>query len=134
MLQPDAEQKRLLSKDHPNPPQSPRLFCGDPVEGVEGREAPSKSRAEIARDAKAKADEERKENADFIWEVGHGGRQNYSDFGRVLAAAGALQSGQLLNLFHEDYSRMCSIISLVYLVGLVLIWFCPETKGQALPD
>jgi MFS family permease len=56
------------------------------------------------------------------------------NFGRVLAAAGALQSGRLLNLFHEDYARMCSIISLVYLVGLVLIWFCPETKGQALPD
>ena len=29
---------------------------------------------------------------------------------------------------------MCSIISLVYLVGMVLIWFCPETKGQPLPD
>jgi MFS transporter, SHS family, sialic acid transporter len=56
------------------------------------------------------------------------------NFGRVLAAAGVLQSGQLLNLFHEDYARMCSIISLVYLVGLVLIWFCPETKGQPLPD
>lgn len=56
------------------------------------------------------------------------------NFGRVLAAIGALQSGQLLNYFHEDYARMCSIISLVYLVGMVLIWFCPETKGQPLPD
>lgn len=56
------------------------------------------------------------------------------NFGRVLAAFGALQSGQLLNFFHEDYARMCSIISLVYLVGMALIWFCPETKGQPLPD
>jgi SHS family sialic acid transporter-like MFS transporter len=56
------------------------------------------------------------------------------NFGRVLAAAGTLQSGQLLNYFDEDYARMCSIVSLVYLVGLVLIWFCPETKGQPLPD
>jgi MFS family permease len=56
------------------------------------------------------------------------------NFGRVLAAIGALQSGQLLNYFQEDYARMCSIVSLVYLVGMVLIWFCPETKGQPLPD
>jgi MFS transporter, SHS family, sialic acid transporter len=56
------------------------------------------------------------------------------NFGRVLAAVGALQSGRLLNFFNEDYARMGAIMSLVYLVGLVLIWFCPETKGQALPD
>ena len=56
------------------------------------------------------------------------------NFGRVLAAVGVLQSGRLLDLFNEDYARMCSIISLVYLVSMVLIWFCPETKGQPLPD
>ena len=56
------------------------------------------------------------------------------NFGRVLAAVGALQSGRLLNFFNEDYARMGSMMSLVYVVGLVLIWFCPETKGQALPD
>jgi MFS family permease len=56
------------------------------------------------------------------------------NFGRVLAAIGALQSGRLLDYFHEDYARMGAIMSLVYLVGMVLIWFCPETKGQPLPD
>ncbi len=56
------------------------------------------------------------------------------NFGRVLAAVGALQSGRLVNQFHEDYARMGAIMSLVYLVGLVLIWFCPETKGQPLPE
>jgi len=56
------------------------------------------------------------------------------NFGRVLAAFGVLQAGQLVDFFGEDYARMCSIISLVYLVGMVLIWFCPETKGQPLPD
>ncbi|MEX2112581.1 MAG: MFS transporter, partial [Pirellulales bacterium] len=56
------------------------------------------------------------------------------NFGRVLAAVGVLQSGQLLNFFREDYAQMCSIISLVYLAGMVLIWFCPETKGKPLPD
>jgi MFS family permease len=56
------------------------------------------------------------------------------NIGRVLAAVGALQSGEMLRYFDGDYARMCSIISLVYLVGMVLIWFCPETKGQPLPD
>jgi MFS family permease len=56
------------------------------------------------------------------------------NFGRVLAAIGALQAGRLVKEFNEDYARMGSIISLVYVVGMVLIWFCPETKGQPLPD
>jgi MFS family permease len=56
------------------------------------------------------------------------------NFGRVLAAGGALGSGRLLEAFDGDYARMCSIISLVYVLGVVLIWFCPETKGQPLPD
>ncbi len=56
------------------------------------------------------------------------------NFGRVIAAAGALESGRLLNYFQEDYARMCSIISLVYLAGMVLIWFGPETKGKPLPE
>jgi len=56
------------------------------------------------------------------------------NFGRVVAAVGTLGSGQLLKNFDGDYARMCSIISLVYLVGMVLIWFCPETKGRPLPD
>jgi MFS family permease len=56
------------------------------------------------------------------------------NFGRVLAAVGALQSGRLLDYFDGDYARMGAIMSLVYLVGMVLIWFCPETKGQPLPD
>ena len=56
------------------------------------------------------------------------------NFGRILAAMAVLQSGRLLDYFHEDYARMGAIMSLVYLVGMVLIWFCPETKGQPLPD
>jgi MFS transporter, SHS family, sialic acid transporter len=54
--------------------------------------------------------------------------------GRILAAGGTLGSGALLASFHEDYARMCSVISLVYIVGLVLIWFAPETKGKPLPE
>jgi MFS family permease len=54
--------------------------------------------------------------------------------GRVLAAGGALGSGALLNAFDEDYALMCRVISLVYVLGLLVIWFCPETKGKPLPE
>jgi len=54
--------------------------------------------------------------------------------GRVLAAGGTLISGQLVAAFNEDYAQMCAVISLVYAVGLVLIWFAPETKGRPLPE
>jgi SHS family sialic acid transporter-like MFS transporter len=64
------------------------------------------------------------------------------NFGRILAAVGALQTGIL---FKSDiqlgslklpagYPSACSLISMIYLVGLVLIWFAPETKGRALPE
>ena len=54
--------------------------------------------------------------------------------GRIFAAVGTLGAGALLNAFNEDYARMCAVISLVYLVGLVIIWFGPETKGKPLPE
>ena len=54
--------------------------------------------------------------------------------GRILAAVGTLGSGALLASFHEDYAKMCSVISLVYVLGMVLIWFAPETKGKPLPE
>lgn len=54
--------------------------------------------------------------------------------GRILAAAGTLGSGALLASFSEDYARMCAVISLVYVAGMILIWFAPETKGKPLPE
>jgi SHS family sialic acid transporter-like MFS transporter len=54
--------------------------------------------------------------------------------GRLLAAAGTLGSGALVKHFHGDFGKMCSVISLVYAVGLILIWLAPETKGKPLPE
>jgi hypothetical protein len=28
----------------------------------------------------------------------------------------------------------CSVMSLVYVVGMLVIWLAPETKGKPLPD
>jgi len=56
------------------------------------------------------------------------------NIGRVLSAGGALFGGQLLKVFDGSYARMGSLICLVYLLGLVVIYFCPETKGKPLPE
>jgi len=54
------------------------------------------------------------------------------NFGRILAAIAALTTGHLMQLFDGSYARACGTITLVYLFGMVLIWFAPETKGKPL--
>ncbi len=56
------------------------------------------------------------------------------NFGRILAAGGTLSTGQLMQLFQGSYPRACSTITLIYVVGLALIWLAPETKGKPLPE
>jgi MFS family permease len=67
------------------------------------------------------------------------------NFGRILAAIGVLQVGNLLKLFDHDqlvagftiphgHPLACSTISLVYIVGMALIWLAPETRGKPLPE
>jgi MFS transporter, SHS family, sialic acid transporter len=56
------------------------------------------------------------------------------NFGRIFAAAGALGTGQLMQFFHGSYTRACGAISLVYVLGLILIWLAPETRGKPLPE
>lgn len=54
--------------------------------------------------------------------------------GRVIAAVGTFAaSGSLLSVF-GSYAVMGMIMSGVYLLGLVVIAFCPETKGKPLPE
>ena len=54
--------------------------------------------------------------------------------GRVLAAGGAVWGGSLVGLFDGSYARACSVITLVYAVGMIAIWFAPETRGKPLPE
>jgi len=54
--------------------------------------------------------------------------------GRIIAATGTfLASGGLMSLF-GSYALMGSVMCSVYLLGLVVIFFCPETKGRPLPQ
>jgi SHS family sialic acid transporter-like MFS transporter len=39
-----------------------------------------------------------------------------------------------MGLVEGGYPQACSIMSLIYLAGVVLIWFAPETRGNPLPE
>jgi SHS family sialic acid transporter-like MFS transporter len=52
------------------------------------------------------------------------------NFGRILAGFGVIWGGTI----GGSYARMGTYVSLIYVVGMVLIWFSPETKGKPLPE
>lgn len=57
------------------------------------------------------------------------------NFGRIIAAIGALQTGALIeNYFNKDYGQACAAMSFIYLVGLLLMPWIRETHRQELPD
>lgn len=65
------------------------------------------------------------------------------NFGRVIAAIGALQTGAITgwaaNLSLPSWLNggipiACSMMSIIYLAGVAIIWLAPETKGKPLPE
>jgi hypothetical protein len=56
------------------------------------------------------------------------------NFGRLIAAVGTLQMANLRTLFNDSYPQACSALSFIYLLGLVIIAFAPETRGKPLPE
>ncbi|CAA7601604.1 Major facilitator superfamily transporter [Acididesulfobacillus acetoxydans] len=55
------------------------------------------------------------------------------NFGRILAATGPLSTGLLVSTL-GSYARAVTIVSLIYIVGIVTLIWARETKGQPLPD
>ena len=53
--------------------------------------------------------------------------------GRILAATGPFLTGYLVSVL-GSFGRAASAISLIYLVGLFILIFAPETHGRSLPD
>jgi MFS family permease len=57
--------------------------------------------------------------------------------GRVIAAIGGLQIANLVSAFgtagFKSSANAYSTLAMIYLVGMVLVWLAPETKGKALP-
>ncbi|MEZ6141133.1 MAG: MFS transporter [Zavarzinella sp.] len=56
------------------------------------------------------------------------------NFGRIIAAVGVLQLGNMMRTYNLSYPTACSFLSLIYIVGFVVIWLAPETKGKPLPE
>jgi MFS family permease len=57
------------------------------------------------------------------------------NFGRILAAVGALQFSYLMrNVFDGSYPKACTVLSFIYVIGMLAIWFAPETHKQELPE
>ena len=66
------------------------------------------------------------------------------NFGRVLSAIGSLQTATLIAYFSrgiaperveiDAFSKAGATLASIYLIGVVIIWFGPETKGKPLPE
>jgi SHS family sialic acid transporter-like MFS transporter len=56
------------------------------------------------------------------------------NIGRVLAGFGVLGGGKLVTLFHGDYRKGMMTMCSIYLVGLVIILFAPDTGGKMMAD
>ncbi len=55
------------------------------------------------------------------------------NIGRVLASAGPFLTGLLVAAL-GDFGRAASAIAVIYVVGLLILPFAPETRGRALPE
>lgn len=56
------------------------------------------------------------------------------NFGRILAAVGGLQTATLMALFDGSFPMAGSVLTIIYLIGAVIVWFGPETRGKPLPE
>jgi SHS family sialic acid transporter-like MFS transporter len=59
------------------------------------------------------------------------------NFGRIIAAIGVLQLGNLkrwLAPYGWSDGNIFSLLAAIYLLGMLIIWLAPETKGKPLPE
>jgi MFS family permease len=56
------------------------------------------------------------------------------NFGRFASAAGVLFAGSLILWFHGDYARVGVITGLVYALGMIVVWWAPDTTRQQLKE
>jgi MFS family permease len=54
------------------------------------------------------------------------------NIGRVLAAGGPFVTGYLVTVL-GSFGRAASAVAVIYLVGILILPFAPETKGRPLP-
>jgi SHS family sialic acid transporter-like MFS transporter len=54
--------------------------------------------------------------------------------GRFATAAGLFAAGSLVTFFGGDYSRVGAVMALIYALGMVVIWFAPDTTNKSLEE
>jgi MFS family permease len=55
------------------------------------------------------------------------------NFGRIAAAVGVLFAGELVNkVFNGSYAQVGSYTSLIYVLGMIVIWFAPQPAAKDL--
>lgn len=56
------------------------------------------------------------------------------NFGRILTAVTVFTTGMLTTYFGGDYAKMGRVTSLCFAVGMIVIWFAPDTSQKQLED
>jgi MFS transporter, SHS family, sialic acid transporter len=56
------------------------------------------------------------------------------NLGRILTAVSAWKMGSLMGFFDNSYAHAGETLVYVYAIGIIGIWFLPETSGNPLPD
>jgi MFS family permease len=54
--------------------------------------------------------------------------------GRFATAAGLFFAGTLVGFFGGDYSRVGAVMALIYALGMIVIWFAPDTTNKSLEE
>lgn len=53
---------------------------------------------------------------------------------RIATIMSPLITGFLIGTFNGNYAKAAATVMLIYIIGIVVLLFAPETKGQTLPD
>ncbi len=56
------------------------------------------------------------------------------NFGRIVTAVTVFLSGALMTYFEGSYPRIGQVTSLLFILGIVFIWFAPDTSKKQLED
>ncbi|MFP6667889.1 MAG: MFS transporter [Pirellulales bacterium] len=56
------------------------------------------------------------------------------NFGRIITAINIFAAGSLMIYFGENYAQLGRVTSLIFLLGMIVIWFAPDTTEKQLVD
>ena len=54
--------------------------------------------------------------------------------GRRGSDVGVFCAGALMTLFNGDFAKVGAVTGLIYALGMIVIWWAPDTTGKTLND